>query len=85
VKSFRSIAVPSSAEDLPRVLRLVQQAIEQAASREAPSLEMQVLYAAPTKTFPAMLVYADGVTWNPGSGEGLYRRDKTNASWVFIG
>jgi hypothetical protein len=32
-----------------------------------------------------MLILADGVDYDPGSGEGLYRRDKTNASWVFIG
>jgi hypothetical protein len=32
-----------------------------------------------------MLIYADGVNWNPGAGEGVYRRDKTNASWVLLG
>ena len=46
---------------------------------------LQVLHVAPEKTLPGMLVYADGSDWNPGSGEGLYRRNKTNASWVFVG
>jgi predicted NodU family carbamoyl transferase len=50
-----------------------------------PDFVLKVLNAAPTKTRAGMLVYADGVNWNPGAGEGLYRRDKTNASWVFIG
>jgi hypothetical protein len=29
--------------------------------------------------FPA---YADGVNWNPGSGEGYYRYDTATASWL---
>jgi hypothetical protein len=28
--------------------------------------------AAPAKPFSGMTVYADGVNWNPGGGEGVY-------------
>ena len=45
----------------------------------------QILHAAPEKVIEGMLVYADGVDWNPGSGEGLYRRNKLNSAWVFVG
>ena len=34
---------------------------------------------------PGMLVCVDGTDWDPGSGEGVYRRDKANAAWVFLG
>jgi hypothetical protein len=50
-----------------------------------PEFTLQVRNSAPTKTWAGMLILADGVNYDPGSGEGLYRRDKTNAIWVFIG
>lgn len=85
MKSFRSIAVPPSMEELPRTLRLVQQAIEQAAARDVPYVELEVLHASPDKTFPGMVVYADGTDWDPGSGEGVYVRNAANAAWRYLG
>ena len=49
------------------------------------SLGLKVLYASPPRIRAGMIVYADGVTWNPGGGEGVYRRDKANAAWVLLG
>lgn len=46
--------------------------------------EYEVLYKEPAKVKPGLVVYADGTQWNPGSGEGLYRRNLAG-SWVFIG
>lgn len=34
--------------------------------------QMTVMYAAPSKPRTGWLVYADGTSWNPGSGEGVY-------------
>ena len=42
-----------------------------------------VTYAPPPKPRKGMRRYADGVQWNPGSGEGLYRYDGT--TWKFLG
>lgn len=42
----------------------------------------RILHVEPAKRIAGMVVYADGSDWNPGFGEGLYRRDKTNTSWV---
>lgn len=43
------------------------------------------LYAAPSKPFDGMAVLADGTSWNPGSGKGLYVYDGTGAGvWRFI-
>jgi hypothetical protein len=49
------------------------------------SIRLKPLYAEPTRMYPCMLVYADGTTWNPGSGEGVYRRNLANSAWVFVG
>lgn len=38
-----------------------------------------VLYAAPTGPIAGMVVFADGTTWNPGSGRGLY--EYRTSSW----
>ena len=35
-------------------------------------IQLTVLYAAPVKPRTGWMVYADGTTWNPGSGEGVY-------------
>jgi hypothetical protein len=59
--------------------------LELALNAAQPSFTFSVLHAAPTKTWAGMVIVVDGVDFNPGSGEGMYRRDKTNAAWVFIG
>lgn len=43
-----------------------------------------ILYNPPIRVRPGMVVYADGVEWDPGSGEGLYRYS-LSGTWVFIG
>jgi hypothetical protein len=42
---------------------------------------LQVLTAAPSKPVIGAFVFADGTSWNPGSGRGLYYYD---AGWQFI-
>ena len=85
MKGFRSLDPPSDPKEVPGFLQIMQAAIEQAAQRAEPFMQLKVLYAEPSKTFPAMLVYADGTTWNPGSGEGVYRRNAANSAWVHLG
>jgi hypothetical protein len=60
-------------------------AIQRAANAESDCLCLKVWHEAPPKTFGGMVVYFDGVDHNPGSGEGLYRRNVANDAWVFIG
>jgi hypothetical protein len=40
-------------------------------------------YAAPTKPREGDIRYADGTTWNPGSGQGIYAY--YGAAWHFLG
>jgi hypothetical protein len=66
-------------------LRREHQAIKNALERADPWKTLEVRGIEPEKVVAGMLVIADGTEWNPGSGEGLYRRNKDNTAWVFIG
>ena len=48
------------------------------------TLILQVLTAEPADKTAGMIVYADGTTWNPGSGEGIYYYN-SSGSWVQLG
>ena len=50
-----------------------------------PFVRLQILRAEPVRYWAGMVVYADGTDWNPGSGQGLYRRNVANSAWVFVG
>lgn len=84
MKTYRAGQPPEDPAALPGFLRSELASVEQAAVQAEPYVRLQVLYAQPTKMFPAMLVYADGTTWNPGSGEGLYRRNAANTAWSHL-
>lgn len=57
-----------------QVLRLEQRVMELERSLQ------QVQYVAPTKVFEGMLRFADGSSWNPGAGRGLYQF--VGGAWV---
>ena len=64
--------LPPTAEQLVAFLRLELAKIAQAIETQDPSLNLDTLYAAPNKYRDGTIVKADGVTWNPGSGAGVY-------------
>ena len=47
-----------------------------AAAMQSPvdSVRLNILYAAPSRIYEDMVVRADGVSWNPGAGAGVYAR-----------
>lgn len=47
------------------------------------SLQLMPIDNEPERPSKGMLVWAVGVNWNPGAGEGLYVYDQTN-SWVKV-
>jgi hypothetical protein len=77
--------VPNNPDELPDFLRSELSEIQKAWISAENFLELRVLTAPPARLRPGMLIYADGVDWNPSSGEGIYRRDAANANWVFLG
>ena len=50
--------------------------------QEQITVELRESGAEPSKPRDGMLVYADGVGWNPGGGRGLYVRD--SGAWVKV-
>jgi len=46
-------------------------------------LMLVMQYAAPTKPREGMIALADGTTWNPGSGAGVYAY--YGSAWVKLG
>ena len=44
------------------------------ASLEVPYIRLTPSASAPVKVFDGMVMNADGINWNPGSGAGLYER-----------
>lgn len=62
-------------------------------SRELAAIQMAIMalsaghldkvYAAPAKLRDGDIRYADGTTWNPGSGQGVYYYNGT--IWKFLG
>lgn len=75
---------------LPRDPALLAAAVEQELQRlalqmaePADYVTLKTLYAAPTRPREGMLVLADGTTWNPGSGAGVYVY--RGAAWNFLG
>lgn len=59
------------------------QKIAQALDTPNQMLQLQTLYAAPTKFREGAIVLADGTTWNPGSGAGVYCY--YGSAWVKLG
>lgn len=41
--------------------------------------------SAPTKPEHGRIYFANGTTWNPGSGRGFYGYDATGPTWRFLG
>ena len=74
---------PQSADDLPLYLNNELQRLS-ALLASASEDVMNEMYVAPTKPQNGQMVYADGTTWNPSSGRGLYQY-RSGTGWVFLG
>lgn len=76
---------PPSTEMLAALVQYVEIEFEAIARNfsETQELELRVRSAEPLRPRDGMLVDADGTNWNPGAGEGLYRRHL--GAWVRVG
>jgi hypothetical protein len=61
-------------ETVDQLLAYVREELRSIAkeSSETTTLELRLIYAAPTRPREGMLVAADGTSWNPGGGKGIY-------------
>lgn len=74
--------VPGEVKDLPRYIEVELQKLQSAIDLLAAG-HLDKSYAAPSKPRDGDFRYADGTTWNPGSGIGFYRYN--GSAWVFLG
>jgi hypothetical protein len=75
--------VPQEAAQLATFLRLELEKLSSAMATQDAFLWLETLYAEPTKYREGMLVKADGVVFNPGSGPGVYVYK--SGAWSFLG
>ncbi len=67
-------------EDVGRELEKIERVLFDPPVR---SVSFTKLYAAPAKPYDGLTVYADGTTWNPGAGQGIYTY--YGAAWNRLG
>ena len=80
--AFYAPGEPPTSDELANFLREELQKINAAIT--ALSLgHLDKSFVAPTKPREGDLRFADGTTWNPGSGKGIYYYNGT--AWVFLG
>lgn len=65
--------IPDDPKDLARVLKEELTRIAHAMQiLVTDAIIFEKLYAQPNKVYEGMIANADGTTWNPGAGAGLY-------------
>lgn len=69
--------------DAPEWMRRELRSIAEAIGNRTPIVWLDMSYAAPKKLSDGMVVLADGTTWNPGSGAGVYCF--RSGVWNFLG
>ena len=74
---------PADQSSLSAFIRVELAKIAQALDTQDAVLSLKTLYAAPTKYGEGTLVKADGTTWNPGAGAGVYCF--RGGAWTFLG
>ncbi len=76
---------PLNVDDVVRYLHELTTALEE---MQRPTLQhfiMEELFVEPKVKRNNMVVLADGTSWNPGSGAGMYRYIAATNTWIFIG
>jgi hypothetical protein len=68
---------------LPGFLRQELLGIKQSLEQGSDAFYLTTLYAAPKKIKEGQIIKADGVTYNPGSGAGVYCY--RGGAWTFLG
>lgn len=82
LQNYAPSPVPQSIDDLPIYLSNELEKISTVISALTQG-HLDVSYSAPSKPRKGDIRYADGTSWNPGSGQGIYRY--TGSAWVFVG
>jgi hypothetical protein len=80
---YRPSQVPDNVGELSQFLTTELALIEQSQTNARDALYLRTQFAPPSRIEEGMIVLADGTTWNPGSGAGVYLR--RGGAWRFLG
>lgn len=80
---YRPNNVPGDPKQIPAFLQQELINLQQALNAPVSFMSLQPLYVEPARLSEGMVVLADGVKWNPGSGSGFY--GFRAGSWRFLG
>lgn len=69
--------------DAPQWMARELRAIAEAIRAGNPFIVLDTLYAEPKKLVEGLMVKADGATWNPGAGAGVYCY--RSGAWTLLG
>ena len=75
-----SLITAGDLETLKQQLRQELDTIAREMSQPSEYLALKTLYAEPKRIFDGMVILADGTTYDPGSGAGVYAR--IAGAWV---
>lgn len=81
---YKQGILPDDLAQLPDALRREFASLKRALEEPQSIYELAISYSYPARLRVGMVIYADGTTLNPGSGEGLYRYNLAGF-WVFLG
>lgn len=82
--SYAPEQIPDDPEELKRFLRSEFQKIQVAIQLLAAG-HLDITTVAPVKPRDGDIRYAQGTSWNPGSGVGIYYYKGATSAWVFLG
>lgn len=74
---------PTDPAQIPQYLNNELQKLQRLLNDKQPILNLKMSYTAPLKPRDGMIILADGVSLNPGSGGGYY--GYRAGSWRFLG
>lgn len=79
--------IPPQTDDATELRRWLLQELQRLGNimQELGVQQAEEFAVAPKKPRTGMIVLADGVNWNPGSGRGYYGYDATTGAWRFLG
>ena len=83
--AFQGIEPRGFTEEQARYLREMQASLSQEFVRPVDFIALAYRYVAPTNTFAGQIIAADGTSFNPGAGVGIYQRNAANTAWRFVG
>lgn len=72
-----------SLNELAESLRAELERLAVQLAQPTESMALTTLYAAPSRIYEGQIVKADGTTWDPGAGAGIYGR--IGGAWVKLG